>query len=120
MGSLEGGAKFRVFFEFHARMKVPWREAEHRCFRLYHTVGLGDTEWESSHSGFTELREKLNRRVMLLCGECCVQESPFTFNLKNKPASTKQKHYLKEKIKMKPSETYCSIQMKRVGNCKIF
>lgn len=56
---------------FHARMKVPWREAEPRFLGLYHPVGLGDTGWESFHSGFTELREKLNRRVMLLCGECC-------------------------------------------------
>lgn len=71
MRSLEAGGKFGVFFEFHARMKVPWREAEHGCLRLYHPVGLGDTGWESSHSGFIELREKLNSRVTLLCGECC-------------------------------------------------
>lgn len=71
MESLEAGGEFRVFFEFHTRMKVPWREAEHRCLGLYHPVGLGDKGWESSHSGFTELRVKLNRRIMLLCSECC-------------------------------------------------
>jgi len=53
MGSLEAGGTFRVFFEFHARVKMPWREAGHRCLQLYHPVGLGDTKWENSYSGFT-------------------------------------------------------------------
>lgn len=110
MGSVEAGGKFRDFFEFHARCLGKNQNTDVSDYAIQYTWVIQD--------GRVPILDSQNWEKSLIGELCCCVVSvvrsrvPSLLIWKTNLASTKQNHYLKEKIKMKSSEIYCSVQMK--------